>query len=175
METLRQRHASPEAPTATQRLAELDALRQQHGGYLIPPPADLGSARIMPPPAEALGGDGLARPNKAMQGVEAWFREIAAIGSPADLEFAWQLWRPPDDATNPKHRFEPVFLQLCAEAGRRFNVLWEQAEAERRQGLALLEHRDRAADLRRQIVDAEREVARLKTLLANHEVMRPAA
>jgi hypothetical protein len=160
--------AASEPVSALQRLSDLEALRQQHGGLPLPMPDSIhGAASSLP--HEALGGDGMHVPNRAMKEADAFFAKLAEIGTPQDLDLARAMWRTAEGIANPKPAFEARFNALKDTAGRRFKILWEQAEAERRQGLARLEHRDRAADLRRQIVDAEREVARLKTLLANHE------
>jgi hypothetical protein len=166
--------APPRPPTATQRLAELEAMRQANGGLIVSMPDAMHGASIMLP-NESLGGDGLHVSNRAMKEAEKYFAALSEIGTPADMDLAWTMWKTALGIANPKGPFEARFNALKDAAGRRHEVLWQASQREAERHRHHIEHRDRAADLRRQLVAAEREVARIVGLIDRHESMRPAA
>jgi hypothetical protein len=145
----------PEAPEAAQRpaTAELQRLaeqRGQHGGFLVPPPADASQAGFTFSSME-----GQERPNAALQGVVRWFEAIVeAGGSDADLALAWESgWRLTGSlGATIKGWARPSFEALQARAGKRYAELEARAYAEAAP--------DRlAAERRRQLQAAQHELA----------------
>ena len=126
--------AEPAVPTATQVLARLEAMRHANGGFLIPPPSNLASARLVEPATSDERFAGQAVPNKAMVEATAWLRAIAETGSPEDLRLAWEAgWRLPGglpSMVNPKSHLLSLYEGLMNECGRRWRVLYEAAERE---------------------------------------------
>lgn len=134
----------PAAPTATQQLAQLDELRNANGGYVVPPPPTLSSARLLEPVDPDDRRAGQAVPNKAMQEATAWLRAIAEIGSPEDLTLAWETWRIPSGTPaiiNAKLHLLSMFEQLRDSCGARWRLVWEAAERERQQEVHVAELR----------------------------------
>jgi hypothetical protein len=161
--------------TAQQVLAHLQDLRDTQGGYLVPPPAGIGAARLVELPDNNTG-DRLGVPNKAMQEARAWLEQVAKVGGPLDLEFCWECWTVPSGTPptiNPKLHLLAWFEQLKDSCGARWHALYLQAERETLAERAAAElrsrlhrERDAAAAIERDRAAARSRASRIEAELA---------
>jgi hypothetical protein len=121
----------PEPRPATAQLARLQAQREAGGGFLLPLPPNAAAAGLVQP---RIGGGDEPMPNEALKAVLDHFTALHEAGaSPADLDLAWESWRPVAVGfANPKLWVRTVayFDQLKTAAGQRHAELQARAYAE---------------------------------------------
>ena len=129
----------PPAMPATARMNELLALRARGGGLVVAPPQSI-----------TLGS------------VRAWLTDVAALGSPGDVEIAWLRVQ---DRTI-KMTLLQEYERLRAVSGQRHFQLEEAMRKEREQARAEWRQRSELANLRREIAADEKALAAKKQRLA---------
>jgi hypothetical protein len=158
--------AAPARP-ATAELHRLAEQRRQHGGFLIPPPADAAQAGFT-----FSAQEGMERPNAALQGVLKWFEAVVeAGGSDADLALAWESgWRLTGSlGATIKGWARPSFEALQARAGKRYAELEARAYAEAAPDRAALERRRQLQAERHELAAIEADAAKVRARIARLE------